>query len=245
MGVSAGDGDGDGILDIYVTNFAEDQSTLYRGLGEGMFEDATAVAGLKEPTYMPLSWGTVMADLDADGDLDIVEAVGHIYPQVDEHPAQGQTYGQRKLLLENRGGKFTNVAASAGPGFEPALPFRGLSAGDFDNDGDADLLVTALDAPPALLRNEGTQGAWLIVQFEDARGPIPVPGAKVTVTAGGRRLVRDACAGDSYAGSGDPRPHFGLGEAERAEAVEVRWPGGAATVLKDVPARQILKVRRP
>jgi hypothetical protein len=245
MGVAAGDIDGDGILDIYVTNFAEDQSTLYHGLGEGMFEDATATAGLKEPTYMPLSWGTVMADLDADGDLDIVEAAGHIYPQVDEHPGQGQTYGQRKLLLENRGGKFTNVAATAGPGFEPARPSRGLVAGDVDNDGDLDLLVTSLDAPPALLRNEGPQGAWLIIQFEDATGPISVPGAKVTVTAGGRRLVRDTCAGESYCSTGDPRPHFGLGGAERAATVEVRWPGGASSVVKDVPARQILKVRRP
>jgi hypothetical protein len=245
MGVAAGDIDGDGVLDIHVTNFAEDQSTLYRGLGEAMFEDATAAAGLKEPTYMPLTWGTVMADLDADGDLDIAEAAGHIYPQVDEHPAQGQTYGQRNLLLENRGGKFTDVAASAGPGFEPALAGRGLAAGDIDNDGDIDLLVTRLDAPPALLRNEGPQGAWLIVQFEDARGPISVPGAKVTVSAGGRKLFRDACAGESYSSTSDPRPHFGLGETERADTVEIRWPGGAVTVLKDVPARQILRVRRP
>ena len=245
MGIAAGDVTGDGITDIFVTTFAEDTSSLYRGIGDGLFEDATAVRGIVKPTYLPLAWGVAMADLDADGDLDIVCSNGHIYPQVDAHPSRGQTYAQKATLLENRGDTFVDATERAGPGFEPARSSRGLAVGDIDDDGDCDILMTALDSPPVLLQNDGPAGSWLIVALEDERGPIAPIGAVVTVTAGGRTMRRDVAAGDSYLSTHDPRPHFGLGAAGKAEKVEVRWPGGRVSVLSDVPARHILRIRRP
>ena len=245
MGVAAGDVTGDGIPDIFVSTFAEDTSTLYRGIGDGLFEDATAVLGIVKPTYLPLSWGAAMVDLDADGDLDIVAANGHIYPQVDAHPSFNQSYAQKMTVLENRGTAFVDATARAGPGFEKALSGRGLAVGDIDDDGDCDILLTGLDAPPVLLRNDGPSGSWLTVALEDEKGrPIAPIGAMVTVTAGGRTMRRDVASGDSYLSTHDPRPHFGLGNADKAETVEVRWPGGRVSVLREVPGRQVLRVRR-
>ncbi len=243
MGVAAGDADGDGVTDILVTNFSEDFSTLYRGMGGGFFEDVSAASGIGAATYLPLSWGAVLADLDNDADLDLVVANGHIYPQVDGHPEAGLAYRQRSLLLENDGrGRFTDVTESAGPGFAVKRSARGLAAGDYDDDGDLDLLVTALDEPPALLRNDASGGSWLGVVLDAAPGRGPVIGTRVRVTAGGRTQERDAASGESYLSAHDPRPHFGLGGAARAERVEVLWPAGGRTILEDVPANQYLRV---
>jgi hypothetical protein len=256
MGLAAGDVDGDSILDLMVTNFSEDFSTLYRGVGHGFFEDVSRATGVGPATYRPLSWGTAMADLDNDGDLDIVVANGHIYPQIDAHAELIGTYRQRNLLLENRSGLvdaaagapaeplFRDATLGAGPGFAIARSHRGLAVGDYDNDGRLDLLVTALDSPPELLHNEGTTGSWLTVACEIPGGTAVPLGTQVTVRAGGRTMVRDIASGDSYLSTHDPRPHFGLGPAEKADEVVVRWPDGTRTVRKDVRARQILTVRK-
>ncbi len=248
MGLAAGDATGDGRLDLLVTNFSEDFSTLYRGLGGGLFEDVSRGSGVGPATRRWLSWGAAMADLDNDGDLDLVVANGHIYPQVDRHPEVVGRYAQRNLLLENRGPgaspQFVDATAEAGPGFEELLSSRGLAVGDYDDDGDLDLLVTNLDAPPSLLRNESRGGAWLTVVCEGPRGePGPV-GTTVTVRAGGRTQQRDVAAGDSFLSTHDPRPHFGLGAAERVDEVDVRWPDGSHSLRKDVAARQFLRVRK-
>jgi hypothetical protein len=247
MGVTAGDATGDGLTDIVVTNFAQDFTTLYRALEGGAFEDASAHTGVGPPTFLPLSWGTVLADLDNDGDLDLAVANGHIYPQIDRHPQFVGTYAQRNLLLENAGPAvktlFRDATAEAGPGFEEVKSSRGLAAGDYDNDGDLDLLLTHTDEPPSLLRNDSPGGAWLTVVCEGSRGLHPI-GTTVTVRAGGRTQRRDIAAGDSFMSTHDPRPHFGLGEATVADEVDVRWPDGTHTVLKNVPARQFLRVRQ-
>jgi hypothetical protein len=257
MGIAAGDVDGDGLLDLFVTNFSEDFSTLYKGLGSGFFADVSRETGVGPATFRALSWGTALADFDNDGDLDLAIADGHIYPQVDRHPEFVGGYRQRNMLLENRSLRadapagappetlFRDVTARAGPGFQIARAHRGLAVGDFDDDGRLDLLITALDEPPELLHNESATGNWLTVVSQTAQGSAAPPGTKVTVKAAGRTMIRDVAAGDSYASTHDPRLHFGLGTATRAEEVAVRWPDGRRTVRVNVPARQFLRVRPP
>jgi hypothetical protein len=254
MGIAAGDVDGDGVLDLFVTNFSEDFSTLYKGAGGGFFDDVSRETGVGPLTHRPLSWGTALADLDNDGDLELVVANGHIYPQIDRHPQLIGTFRQRNLLLENRSVRadapagappealYRDASDAAGPGFRVERSHRGVAVGDFDDDGRLDLLVTALDAPPELLRNESAAGAWLGVVLETPGGT--AIGARVGVTAGGRKQFRDLAAGDSYLSSHDPRLHFGLGRSEVADEVAVRWPDGTHSVLRNVAARQFLKVRK-
>jgi hypothetical protein len=256
MGIAMGDADGDGILDMFVTAFSEDFSTLYKGLGGGFFSDVSRETGVGALTRLPLSWGTALADFDNDGDLDLVVANGHIYPQIDRHPAVIGTYRQKNLLLENRAIRgdvpagappeslFRDATGAAGSGFEILRAHRGLAVGDFDNDGRLDILVTALDEPPELLHNEGHAGSWLAVACEIPGGTAVPVGTRVTVTAEGRQMTRDVAAGNSYASTHDPRLHFGLGKAEKADEVLVRWPDGKRSVLKDVRARQILVVKK-
>jgi hypothetical protein len=248
MGIALGDVNGDGVLDVFVTNFSEDFATLYAGGPGGIFEDVSRVTGIGPMTYKPLKWGTAFADLDNDGDLDVVVANGHIYPQVDRHPEFIGTYAQRNFVAENLGKGaplFRDASATAGPGFEEVAAYRGLAVGDFDNDGDLDLLFTRLDGPPVLLRNDSpASGAWLTVIPEGSRGEPAQIGTTVTIRAGGRIQWRDVASGDSYLSTHDPRPHFGLGSAEIVDEVDVKWPDGSHTVKRQVKARQFLHVRK-
>jgi len=248
MGLAVGDADGDGLLDVFTTNFSEDFSTLYRGLGAGLFEDVSRSSGVGPSTFRALSWGTALADFDNDGDLDLVIANGHIYPQVDRHPEIVGTFAQRNLLLDNRSRpgtmQFVDVSASAGPGFEVQRSSRGLAVGDYDDDGDLDILISNVDAAPTLLRNDTRGGAWLTVVCEDAQGGRAPIGAVVSVQAGGHTQQRDVAAGDSFLSTHDPRPHFGLGAVEKVDEVRVRWPDGTESVRRGVAARQFLRIRK-
>jgi enediyne biosynthesis protein E4 len=237
MGLAAGDTDGDGDPEIVVTNFGRDVSTLYENLGDALFTDATSSAGLAEPTFMPLSWGATLSDFDLDGDLDLFIANGHIYPQADEVPEVALGYAQRNLLLANDGGHFHDVSARSGPGLAVLASSRGVAVGDIDNDGDLDLVVANVDAPPTLLRNESRRrGAWLMVDAPGAR--------RVIAEAGGRRFVREGLIGASYLSAGDPRFHFGLGPVDRVERLRVVWPDGRETLRTDVAVNQLVTVRR-
>jgi len=245
MGVAVGDVDNDGALDIVVTNFSEDFSTMYRGDGEGFYDDVSEASGVGKATYASLSWGTVLADLDNDGDQDLVVANGHIYPQVEEHPEFELTYAQRNQLLENDGtGQFVDVTDFAGPGMAEIRSSRGLAAGDYDNDGDLDLLVTHLDEPPSLLRNDSVGGAWLEVALEAPPGGGPVIGAEVTLYIGEDRMIRDRASSGSFLSAHDPRLHFGLGNATRIDRLEVRWPDGSRSELTDLAVDQLVTVRK-
>jgi hypothetical protein len=233
MGVAAGDVDGDGRPELVVTNFERDATTLYHNLGDLLFEDVSAAAGVAGPTYEPLSWGTTLSDLDLDGDLDLFIANGHIYPQADQATERKTSYRQRNLLLAGEGDRFVDVTESSGSGLQVIESSRGVAVGDVDGDGDLDLAVSNVDAPPTLLRNDTPpRGAWLLVD---------APGALLAeVAVGGRRWVRQRVIGGSYLSVGDERLHFGLGAAPRIDRLQVVWPGGRRTVFQDLPADRVL-----
>ncbi|MHC4937461.1 MAG: CRTAC1 family protein [Planctomycetota bacterium] len=214
MGLAGGDYDEDGDTDLFVTNFSLDASTLYNNGGNGVFADVTIAAGIKQATYAPLSWGTAFGDYDLDGDLDLFIANGHIYPQADTTPAANTSFRQTNLLLSNEKGRFRNLSRKAGPGLEVREASHGLAQGDLDGDGDLDMVIANVDAPPTLLINESARrGAWLIVD---------APGAStVTVEANGRRWTRHRMIGGSFLSVHDPRFHFGLGDAKRIDKLVV------------------------
>jgi hypothetical protein len=228
MGVDAGDADGDGHLDLVLTAFAHDSSSLYRSLGGAEFEDATRPAGLAAPTFERMGWGVAFLDADLDGWLDLFFANGHIYPNVDEFPALKETFRQKSQLLLGRDGRFRDASASAGPGLAVERVGRGLAAGDLDGDGDLDLVAGNMDDVPTVLENRQQAGHhWVGFRLEKPGRNRFAIGARVTVDAGGRRQVREVRSGGSYLSQGDLRPHFGLGAHAGTVDVLVQMPGGA------------------
>ncbi len=242
MGTEIADYDGDGRPDIFVTNFALELNTLYRNLGHLLFEDFTEAAGLSSGLE-PLGFGTRLFDFDNDGDLDIHVTNGHVIDNVKLYYPQ-QSYAQKDLLYENiGGGKFRDVSAQAGPAFRMEHVGRGSVVADFDNDGDLDIVIANVGDRPFLFRNDTTpRRHWLAVELRGKASNRFEVGARVTVTAGERRQVRDMTNVASYLSSGELRLHFGLGEAAVAERVEIAWPSGGRQVLETVKADQVLRV---
>jgi len=245
MGVDAADIDGDGLQDIALSTFIHDSSSLYRNLGNLQFEDISTRLGLKKITHEVLKWGCAFFDFDLDGDVDLVIVNGHIYPQVDQTPELGESYRQLPILLRNDGGKLTDVSRSAGPGFQTAVSARGLAVGDFDDDGDLDLLITTMDGPPLLLRNDSPRlGHWLKLRVLNRHGS-PAINARAVLVAGGRTQMRELRSGSTYQSQNALELHFGLGEATTIDSLEILWLGGKKTCLKDVQADQRLTIKEP
>jgi enediyne biosynthesis protein E4 len=244
MGVDAGDYDGDGRLDLVVTNLDLEMHSLYRGLGNGLFAYATPESGIGPATLPFVGFGVVFFDFDNDGQLDLAFANGHIMDNAPQFRT-GATYAQRKLLFKNASAhRFVEVGHRSGPGFALEKVGRGLVSGDVDNDGDLDLLVTNNGQTADLLRNDGgsTLNALLVrvVGTQSNRDGI---GTQLRLTAGMQTQIREVRAGSSYLGQNDLRQQFGLGSMARAERLEVRWPSGRTEVIRDIPANLIVTIR--
>lgn len=244
MGVDAADYNNDGLLDLVVTNFSEDTNTLYRNTGGGAFEDASWSSRIGPPSWLFLGWGVKFFDYDNDGLLDVITANGHVYPEADRFRG-GSRFRQRPLLHRNLGdGTFEEIGVR-----DPALSRpgtgRGLAVGDFDNDGDLDILINHQDAPPELLRNDSAGGHWLELQLEGRGSNRDGAGAVITLRAGGKTWTAVRLAGDSYLSSSDPRVHFGLGRESKIESVTVRWPSGRTQTLRGLTADRIIRVDEP
>jgi hypothetical protein len=236
MGVEVGDFDGDGWLDLAVTNFAHDYYSLYRTLDGRLFQDHSFTAGVAVPTFAPLGWGVHFLDAENDGDLDLFFANGHIYPQVDEDPGLHESYRQRNLLLLNESGKFRDATAEAGDGLEIRLSTRGSAAGDLDNDGDVDVVASNQDERPTYLENRTElAGRSVLIELFDPFGTRQALGARVQVEAAGRSQVRQVLSGGSYVSQNDMRLHFGLGDLDRIDRVVVRWLDGVREEHRDLP----------
>jgi hypothetical protein len=243
MGVDAADFDGDGLPDICLTTFAQDSATLFHNEGGLLFRDVSVPIGLKAITYQALKWGCAFFDFDHDADNDLVIANGHIYPQVDQAPELNESYRQQPFLLRNDGGRLTDVSRRAGPGMQLAASARGLAVGDYDDDGDLDLLVTAMDSLPLLLRNDTPRsGHWLKIRPLNRHGS-PAIGARIVVSAGGKSQTGEVRSGSSHQSQNALELHCGLGPAATVDTLEVHWPGGRKTVLRDVAADRTLTVR--
>jgi len=243
MGTDFGDYDGDGDLDLFVSNHELEAHTLFRNLGKGLFEDATFPSGVGPATLPYVGFGAVFVDYDNDADLDLSIVNGHVMNSPG-HVRPGATEAQRKLLLRNGGGgRLTDVGRQSGPGFASEKVGRTLVAGDIDNDGDLDLLVTNNGGNAELLRNEGGTGNnAMLIQLVGTKSNRSAIGARVRLTASGTTQVREVKAGSSYLGQNDLRVHAGLGKATKIDRLDVRWPNGQNEVIEGAAVNQILTV---
>ena len=239
MGAAAADFNGDGLLDIFKTNFADDTHTFYKNSGGNIFEDDTIGSGLAVNTKY-LGWGTAFIDLDNDGWKDLIAANGHVYPEVDvAHTAE--KFKQPRLLYWNRGdGQFFDLSSQGGPGISEPHSSRGLATGDLDNDGNEEIVIVNMGERPSLLKNVGPRAgnSLLVRSVTSGRDAI---GARVTVTASGRKQIEEARSGGSFISQNDFRLHFGLGKATAAD-VSVRWQDGKVETFRGVAAGQVVTI---
>lgn len=231
MGPVVGDVDRNGLLDVYIPDMGYGCLLINRGK---WFVDVTAPSNLAVACGQYTGWGGGLIDYDNDGYLDVFVANGNAHHE----------YTEEDVLLRNDGnGKFIDVAKQSGPYFKEKYVGRGAAFADYDNDGDMDMLVMNLNGPAKLLRNNGgNRNHWLMVVPKLARTKVEAIGARVTVTVGGMRMVQELVAVTGYLSQSDPRGHFGLGKATKADSVEIRWPNGSVTSLKNVKADRILTV---
>ena len=227
MGADAGDFDGDGRIDLAVTTFAFDNNTLYRNLGDGTFEDVSQRVGLAAATSKEMSWGLAFLDADLDGKLDIFFGNGHLFPQVDEHAELQESYAQKDQIFRNEGERFRDVSATAGRGLAVQKCSRAVAVGDLDNDGDPDLVVSAMDEEPTLLENTQRSGHhWVGVEVRKKGSNAFAIGARVILEeASGRKQIREVRSGGGYLSQNDLRALFGLGDSRGPVTVEVRLAG--------------------
>jgi hypothetical protein len=242
MGVGIGDYDLDGHLDIFKTHFAEDTNGLYHNDGKGNFEDVTRAAKIGVETHY-ICWGAGMIDLDNDGLPDLFMTTGSVYPQIEKTLPQYPNKGPRVVFRNLGNGAFEELVQEAGPGVAAAHCSRGCAFGDFDNDGDVDILVVNLNEPPSLLRNDMRGNHhWLKLKLIGTKSNRSAIGARVVVRYGTKKQAQEVMSQSSFYSANDPRLHFGLGPETIAD-IDIRWPSGLQEKLKAVPADQLIVIK--
>jgi len=255
MGIALGDVDGDGSFAVYVTHLTEETNTLWKQGPKGLFQDRTAATGLASPRWRGTGFGTVFADFDHDGHLDLALVNGRVARErrantaakpSDKPEEFWKAYAERNQLFANDGkGKFRDLSADNDPFCGTANVARSLAVGDLDNDGALDLLVTTIAGPVRLYRNAVPQrGHWLMIRAVDPAQRRDAYGSEITVHAGERHWKRWLNPGSSYLCSNDPRAHFGLGEVNKVDSIQVLWPDGTEEVFAGQDADQLVELRK-
>jgi hypothetical protein len=246
MGVAIGDYLNEGRFSLFVTNFAEEGNAFYRNEGS-YFSDHSFRTATAPPSLPYVGWGTTFLDYDNDGWLDLMNGNGHVYPQIDSTKLGASAgYRQRRLFYRNkRDGTFEEIGEQLGPAFTDARVSRGLALGDLDNDGRLDMVINDLDFPPQILHNEvESPGNWLLVKLEGKGTLTDAIGAVITARIDDGIMTRLIRSGSSYLSQEDMRQHFGLGEANKVDSIEVLWPDGSTSTVENVEANQILVIRQ-
>jgi hypothetical protein len=240
MGVDAADYDGDGWQDLFVANIDQELFSLYQNQKDLTFIDKPGEIG--PATRLLSGWGLKFFDFDNDGDPDLILANGHPDDMVEIQSLKVK-YKEPLLLFENVNGTFKNVSAISGDAFSKDWPARGLAVGDYDNDGDLDVLIINNGAAPVLLRNEGgNRNNWVGLNLVATRSNPGAVGAIITWEAGGKKFRRLKTAGGSYLASHDPREILGMGSATKMDSIEIKWPSGQVDKLINPPIKKYLKV---
>jgi hypothetical protein len=238
MGIAVADFDGNGFLDIAKTNFSGDRPSLYRNEEGRFFEDVSEVAGLGRNQL--LGWGIAFLDVDEDSWPDLVMANGHVYPEIDRSPI-GETYRQKTLLYRNLGnGRFADITGSAGPGFAPYRPSRGLAIGDLDGGGRPAIVIVNMNDKPTLLKNTGLRQNAIAITLTGTRSNRSAIGARCAIEAGGRKQIAEVVSGGSYFSQNSFTLYFGLGKSENVDRIEVRWPAGEMQSWTGLPANRTI-----
>jgi hypothetical protein len=242
MGAAFADFSGNGRPGLIVTNHETEMHSLFVNVDGLRFSEVTVPRGIGPATRPYVGFGVVFFDYDNDTRLDLAIVNGHVMANAPRVRA-GAKYGQRNLLLRNTGERFQDMKEQAGPGFSPEMVSRGLAAGDIDNDGDLDLLITNNNDRPNLLLNEGGRANAILVRTIGTKSNRSGIGTRLTLVADGLRQVREVQSGSSYLAQNDLRAHFGLGQSNRAERLEIRWPSGATELVENLPANHVITVR--
>ncbi len=244
MGVALGDYQHTGLTSIAITHFSEEYAVLYRNDGEMNFTDASYASGIAAPTTPYVGWGDAFLDIDNDGWLDFFMVNGHVYPQIDSIDLPSKYHEPKQLFLNLRNGKFRNFSNFAGDAIQTLQVSRGVAVGDLFNDGRLDIVVENLEGMPIILQPQGgPANHWISLELEGTRSNRLALNARVKTTAGDLVQMGEVLSGGSYLSQNDLRVHFGLGDRQLVNKVEIQWPGGKTEVLLNLPVDHFYKVK--